>query len=136
MFLATTEKGHWRVIARRTDGAVALLRKKKTVLSVCLCREDLKVDGQTQSYHKSLPPHSLSLAWLSETAADGSASGVQSGQAAGRLPGTPEVEGGHMLKNKIPCSEVTNHLSVSPRLPCGAGTQSALEGRTPGYAYP
>lgn len=29
MFLATTEKGHWRVIARRTDGAVALLRKKR-----------------------------------------------------------------------------------------------------------
>ncbi len=50
------------------------------------------VAGQTQSHHKSSPPHSQSLVWLSETAAGGSASGVQSGQAAGRSPGTPEEE--------------------------------------------
>lgn len=41
---------------------------------------------------KSSPPHSQSLTWLGETAAGGSASGVQSGQAAGRSPGTPEEE--------------------------------------------
>lgn len=48
--------------------------------------------GQTQTNYTSSPPHSQSLAWLSVTAVGGIASGVQSGQAAGRSPDTPEEE--------------------------------------------
>lgn len=51
------------------------------------------VVGWTQTHHKSSPPHSQSLAWLSVTAVGGIASGVRSGRAAGRSPDTPEDMG-------------------------------------------
>lgn len=93
-------RGHWRLTAIRTDGDVALLLgsgENETGLSV-LKGVDLKVKGgggvgQTQTHHKSSPPHSRSLAWLSVTAVGGIASAVQSGQAAGRSPDTPEEVG-------------------------------------------
>lgn len=77
----------------RTDGDVALLlalgetRLAFLLYFWCVCGGGvgLKVfAGQTQRHHKSSPPHSQSLASLSGTAAGGSASGAQSGRAAGR----------------------------------------------------
>lgn len=82
----------------RADGDVALLlgsggETRWGFFVVWGVGLEVMVAGRTQSRHKSSPPHSQSLALRGETAVGGSASGVQSGQAAGRSPGTPEEEG-------------------------------------------
>lgn len=86
----------------RTDGDVALLLgsgEKETGLFV-FWGWGWRWWPDRQSQHKSSPPHSQSLAWLSETAAGGSASGVRSGPAAVRSPDTPEEEDIRVRTNK------------------------------------
>lgn len=79
-------RGHRRVIAQRPRWWCG----SPTWLRGALGAEVLKVRvKKKEESGRHSPPHFQSLMWSDETAAGGSASGVQSGRAAGHSPGKP-----------------------------------------------